>query len=443
MMTQAQQRQPLTLCLVFAVAVPGCLLKVGDLEAGLDDESSAESPDSGTDDGNPTENGESNDCLIGTQLSTVGIEQSIMEPQCEVVCAAGWGHGGDQLPIAWTTNVTANSPGDKFFPHALGSLDNGHAVVAIEMDQSLELLFFDPQGQPDGPYAVPNIGSLTHDAEFDGEVLYATHGNGDGNVMLSAFDIDSQQQLWTQAFVGGYARAPARAPANLAFLLAPSEDGDASAERELVMLDLDGNHQWTQPTLDAAGSIAFSPSGDRIAVAAERIRVYATNDGALVDEFEHGVLPNLTTGTVEFITEDRLVTVGAGYTTNPLQGWLSSDSLSGQGDWEQVYNRASAWCPDSSDDWATGEWFLDVTRLADGSVLAVGHEGYKQQDEFRSQPRIVQFTGAGQFLAGDRVLWDGIATLAIAGPDDSALVVLLDDVESNELQGFSLRKYVL
>ncbi|MFO7565932.1 MAG: hypothetical protein R6X02_25035 [Enhygromyxa sp.] len=426
----------LFLASTLAALVSGCLLKLDGLDAGIDESSDTD------------ELVDDLECLIGTELDAVGVTRSSWDPQCEVTCAEGWGHDGAQLPIAWTATVPPHE-GPLSLPVALGLLENGRLVVASISSPSISLLFLEPDGLNIGGFDVEEIGSTISGVEIDSHVLYIAHGHGQGTIELRAVDLDSQQTLWSQTFAGEWASTPARAGDKIAFVLTT---GQEDVTKELVVLDLDGQVQWTRPTIGAANGVALSPSGDRLAVSGDATRIYAANDGELLDEFVHGFVGGFYSQTATFVDEDRVITVGSGIEIERLDGWLAGDSLSGDVSWERTYNRATSWCPDPEDDeWSasTAEWLVAVATLADGSLVAAGSENFEGGGVFGSHPWVARFSAEGEFLGSDRGLWAGYAIDTVAGPDGSVFVLMVDklltlseDGPPQESRGFAVRKYV-
>lgn len=419
--------------LISAGISSGCVLELDDLDAGFDDDDGDDSTDS------DDNNGDSLECLLGTQPDTVGVERSAWSPDCEVECDVGWGHDGAQLEIAWTTHV--NWPEE---PRAIGLLADGRPVAAVLNQEGVFIHHFQPDnGAAIGGFPAPDIGALVDHVEIDSNVIYVIHSENDddGIIVLSATSLDSQHELWRRSFPNGFASAFARGGGKLALALVTDP---VLFEHDVVVLDLDGEPLWSQPTVSRPESIAFSPSGARLAVAGETTtRVYAAADGTLLDEFVHGALTIIKPEALAFADEDRLVTVGSGsqdvLSDYRSDGWLAGDSLAGGNPWEQVYNRAISWCPQpADDDSSTGERFDAVARLADGSLMAVGSEG----PDIGGSSWVVRLSADGAFLGNDRGLWNGAALDVVAGPDGSAFV-LINDITDGGLSGFRLRKYVL
>jgi hypothetical protein len=433
---------PLVLGSTFAAILSGCLLKFDGLDAGIDDnDDKAEMPTTGDEDPLSLE------CLIGTELDAIGVARSSWSPGCEVICDEGWGHDGLQLPIEWTESVPANLIDTPLRPVALGLLANGRTVVASVSPPSVSLLFFEPDGLSIGGYDIEEIGGTIYGIEIDSHVLYVAHGDGEGDIELRAVSLDSQQTLWSQTFAGDWMGRPARGGGKIAFML--TNDQRPSVD-ELVVLDLDGQPQWSRPTA-AGGGVAFSPSGDRIAVGGGVTRVYAADDGAVLDEFAHGWMGSYFSPTVTFADEDRVITVASGIPIERLDGQLVGNSLSGGASWEHRYNRATSWCPEPHDDElsaSTGEMLVAVATLADGSLVAVGSENFEGEVN-GSQPWVAHFSADGEFVASDRGLWTGFAIDTVAGPDGSVFVLIVDKLltlsegePSEEIQGFTVRKYI-
>jgi hypothetical protein len=444
-MTNIIRIHHLAYCSTLAVLGSGCLLKVDGLDAGLDDEDAAEEPTTGDGDGDGDENPYPNDpleCLIGTEPNTVGVAQSMWDPQCEVTCADGWGHDGAQLPIAWTTSLTTPNPGTAYNARALGIIENGDVVVAISLDEGLELQFFDPDSQMGyGGYDVEGIGKTVWGAEVDGNMLYVTHSDELGVIELSAVDMASQQELWDITANATWASAPSGGGGKVAFI---TRDEQTLAQEFFVI----GPGEQTLSnvlTIDQATSVTVSSSGARLAIAGDTTRVWSLDTGDLLDQFAYDSFASLFPNAMAFVDDDRLVTVGAGFEHDRFEGWLSGRSTLAQDEWERVYNRATAWCPEPEDDqWsaATAEWLVAVTVLDDESLMVVGSEQFEGGGDSGSHPWVAKISPDGQLLARDRGLWDGYGIDVVAGPDGSAFVLVADNSPPAEpSQGFRLRQY--
>lgn len=424
-----------------------CLPKLDGLEAGLDDDD--------TSDTNGAE--QQLECLIGTEIDALGTEQSSWSPGCAVVCNEGWGHDGEQLEIVWTEGPDTHEPGPASQARAIGLLANGRIIVASSSEGAVFLNFFEPDGLNIGGFDAAGLRSRIFRVEIDSHVVYVTHGNygdegsEDETVVLTAISIDSQQELWHRDFEGSWGLGVTRAGGRLAFLLR----GELEDTQKLVVLDLDGEPLWTVDTpLSNGVSAAFSPSGERVAVAGDPTRVYAADDGELLGEFVHTALPIFYPQAVVFVGEDQVISAGGGTNDERMEGWLASDSLLGDDSWELTYNRADAWCPDEDDNdvsAATAEWLTRITALADGSLMVVGTESYEGQPAYfdgppdesvGSHPWVGVFSPTGEFLASDRGLWDGYGADTIAGPDGSAFVLTVRNAPAEASAGFRVRKYL-
>jgi len=437
---------------VFATLVPGCLLKLDGLDAGLDDESADSDSDGNCNGDNGDGDGDGGldalECLIGTEVDALGVTQSSWAPPCEVTCAEGWGHDGDQLPIAWTTSVSAYPPGAHHNPRAIGLLDNGRVVVGIVGEQSVAFQFFQPDGVNFGGFEVAGFGRV-QDVEIVSNRAYVTHDGGNGTVAVSAVGLSSssEQELWRTTFGGASAPAVARGGGKVAFLLG-LVDQDDFLQYDLVVLDLDGAPLWSAP-VGGASNLAFSPSGERIAVVGNHdTRIYEAEDGDLIDEFvtDSWIYP----WAVTFADEDRVIAVGGRLDLERWDAWLAGDSLAGGSVWEVSYNRATLWCPDPEDSplsASTAEWLGDVIPLADGSLLAIGYESHEQDDVYGGQPWVVRFSAEGEYLASDRGLWNGYSVDTVAAPDGSVFVLIAGEGQPQDdpdlvIQDFWVRKYV-
>lgn len=441
--------QPLKLALLTSTVAAlslACELGLDKLDAGQDDDSADELTD-------PNDPETALECTIGTEFNATGTTQTSWTPQCTggIVCDEGWGHDGDPLPIEWTTQMPVFPPNATHHqPRAVGLFENGTVVVAIEREAAIGFEHFGPDGVNNGGYSVDELGTIIHSVEIFSERAYVTHGEGDGTINLTAIDITSQQKLWTTSFSAHGATAPTRNGGRIALGLALD---DQWATNELVVLDIDGNVLLQDPIAEHANVVALSPSGERVAAVGESTRIYSTTDGALLDEFVHGALLLVWPRSSIFIDDERVVSIGSGIQQERFSGWLSGDSLGGDLGWEQVYNRATSWCPDEEDDEdlstaETAEMLSDVTQLSDGSLVVVGTENYESNGVYGSHPWVARFTSEGEFLGNDRGLWDGHAIDSVAGPDGSVFVLIAEgvamacQVPCEVSEAFAVRKYV-
>ncbi|HVI01944.1 MAG TPA: hypothetical protein VM869_24695 [Enhygromyxa sp.] len=428
---------------IAALSLGGCVLDLDKLDAGQDD--SADDPETG---GNPSE---ALECLIGTEVDATGVEQSTFEPGCEVTCDDGWGHDADALPIAWTSEVEAYPPDSLSRPRAIGLFENGRVVVAIHRSGAMGFEHFEPDGVNFGGFDIEGIDSVVYGVEIDSHMAYVTHGDDDGTIHLSALSIFNDQQIaWTIDFTAHWATKPTRNGGRIAVSLVLDE-----TKHELVVLDLDGNVQWQEPTVVSANAnaVALSPSGARVAVIGESTRIHDAASGDLLLESSHGITFTMWPQSAAFVDEDLLVAIGSGIEFERFTGWFSGVSLSGDVNWEHLYNRATAWCPDPLEDdehsAETAELLSAVTRLADGSLVAVGTENFEGNGVYGSHPWVAHFSADGEFLANDRGLWDGRAIDAVAGPDGSVFVLIAEGITTgcegpcpDVSEGFAVRKYV-
>ncbi|MCA9680767.1 MAG: hypothetical protein KC457_01125 [Myxococcales bacterium] len=418
-------RHSLTLALLATSLA--CELKISELDAGIGDEAEGTG-----------EEPLAQECMLGTLPETVGVERDSMDLLCPVTCAMGWGHDGEQLPIAWTTPL-ASGPLPKS-PRALGVLANGRIVAALATEGAVFLNFYEPDGLNIGGYDVFDLGSDIYAVEIVDGTVYVSHGDGLGNLELRAVGVASQQELWRRSIVGDRSGKLARGAAELATVI--TVEGETTTH-ELQVFDLDGVPKWASPVSET-GPVAFSPSGARLALGGERTRVYAAEDGELLDEFVHGALPSLYVQDVAFVDEDRLITLGTGLELERFDAWLAGDSLAGAPGWERVYGRADSWCPEPNEDQgasATADVLVDLAILADGSALIVGSENFQSAGLLGGQPWVAQVDAEGTLLASDRGLWNGYAAAVARGGDGSGFALLIDNDPDQGDLGHRLRKY--
>ncbi|HLT35691.1 MAG TPA: hypothetical protein VK034_05380, partial [Enhygromyxa sp.] len=108
------------------------------------------------------------------------------------------------------------------------------------------------------------------------------------------------------------------------------------------------------------------------------------------------------------------------------------------------YDRALSWCPERNrgQSIATEETFIDLARLADGSLLIVGRETGNHLDNnysWSEQPIVIHASAEGEVLATDRGFWRGEAVAAAADDDGSAYVLMYAYDGSD--QQLHVRKY--
>jgi hypothetical protein len=413
----------------------GCLLKPGDLEAGLDED------DAETSDGDAETGGDpaASECLLGTELDTLGVELSSWVPNCEVTCGTGWGHDGQPLPIEWTVELFADVQDPTLTPRGLAPLPNGQVVAAASNGSGVELNAIDLDGQIVWTRSIEHFGGEFYEVAIDAQTIYLTHSAGENSV-LSAFGLDGELR-WSASLGAVTPTGLAVSSAGIAIPLRSNVD---LGPTELALRDLSGALTWTTDTSTYGGSVDFSPSAELLAVDGGNgdLTIHSSVDGSVVVEIPYEGNPYLSVQSVVFIDEATTVRVGVTIEEHAFDGWASYQPLAGEA-WVHTYNRATAWCPppDPQDTYATGDMFGDVARLSDGTFVVVGSEIFNSEDIVGSHPFVGRFTVTGEFLGSSRGLWDGYASDVVAGADGSALVLVLDrSVPGDEI--LRLRKYV-
>jgi hypothetical protein len=413
----------------------GCLIKPGELEAGLDDDGSETSGDDAETGGHPN----SSECLLGTDVDTVGIELTSWTPNCEVTCGTGWGHDGQPLPIEWTIELFADVQDPTLTPRGLVALPNGQVVAAASDGSGVELSAIDLDGQIVWTLTIEHFGGEFFDLAIDAEAIYVTHSAGEIAV-LSAFEFDGELR-WSGA-LGNY--TPTGLAVSSAGIAIPLRTNVDLGPTELMLRDLSGALTWTIDTSTYGGSVDFSPSAELLAIGGGNgeLTIHSSVDGSVVDQIPYEGNAYVAEQSLVFIDETTTVRVGGTVDLERLDGWVNYQAL-GSETWEHAYNRATAWCPppNPGDSTATGDIFGDLAQLSDGTFIVVGSENFDTGDVIGGHPFVGRFDATGEFLGSSRGLWDGYASDVAAGADGSALVLILDRSVPGE-EVLRLRKFV-
>ncbi|PRP96062.1 hypothetical protein [Enhygromyxa salina] len=435
-MAQTIHYQPIVLLATFVILMAGCELEPGQLEVG----SESDDGDASTDDESGGEQLEP-ECLIGTDIDAVGVEQSSWAPPCEVVCDQGWGHGGEQLEIDWTISEFPQ-PYEALRPRGLGLLVDDEVVVGAFNGVGLDLITYDATGQllwrRTSAEVVGEVGELTTTTEG----IYVLHADGIHGG-LSAFENDGEHR-WTREFGDAFGYGVAGSDAGIAVVRI--RDPYDEPEFELVLFGVDGEVIWAVPTAELGRHVAFSGTNDTIGVVGGGdVSMHSTADGAYVGGTPtSGTVAPVRSGLV-FIDEETIINVGGimDSGTARFNGWferLTTDPSS----WSYSYNRASSWCPDPDSpdpEASTSENFFDVVELADGTMLAVGQEIFYAKGGGGEHPRSVQFSPTGEFLRSDRALWDGRSVAAVATSTGESYVLTTATNDLDGAEGFRVRRY--
>jgi hypothetical protein len=426
--------------LALAASVLACELPLDQLEVG--DETYGADEDTGTDSSCEGEGGDGDgeallECVgQGTNLAGGDEPIDFPLPECEVVCATGWGHGAVPLANAWTLDLEHG--GVETYLTYLEATPTGELVAVISSEhEAARLLWVSPEGEL--------LDELTEPA-IDGEVSGVAITD-DGNIVV----------LWRKT--------------SMAVLTALSSSGQ---HLWTVDLGLYGNQRWTLAALGSGVLVALYyamfpdqsdlvhvdskgvamglgsiPHTTKIAVAPSGNTMVVAHDGAL-SWIDLELFPNGTTtqgladallwsvdGLVA-LDDERAVIAGSainldedGY-PHAFVGQIGPMGL----EWEGRYDRALEWCGDDDPMSSTTEHMWDVERLADGSLLVVGSE----TGGGHAQPWVAHVSAQGEVLATDRGFWNGRAA-TVASSQDAAYVLMFEYDETSQ-QHIYLRKYL-
>jgi hypothetical protein len=440
--TNSTHARVLVLGLLSACQLPPDLLEVGDEESESESTSIGESSET-TETGHTGDTGDTGDpelgeCVLqGSDLDGAPTPESDFSlPDCEVVCAEGWGHDVPWLESEWT-----EEPVDVSSSVTRGALaitrDDYVTMTLSGPNLHLHRYWFEPQGG--------DFGGTLSTEPIDGEVL----GYG--------VDVDDgiHYYLWTDGVVQrlvAMAQEDVKIPQEVIFdiELGPHYGSNSTLDvlEDGVVIVLDGENARLLRA-DQMGNIVFdhviptiwkvdvSPSGNVIALANFTTINWADADGNYLGSHEVDQITALY-GLVA--TDDTHVVFAGGEPTwNGMRGFLHEFGEMGPG-WSRSYDRADAWCGGP----ATQERFTDIDQLADGTLVVTGVEslGHPYGDDIVdwSQPWVAHVSADGELLAYDRGLWLGRA-IDVVADGDVAWVLLTQNNDYGTFGSPYVRKY--
>jgi hypothetical protein len=435
-------------CLALCVHLGGCALAPSMLEAGDEDgtgDSQTGESDSGAtaegdcslEDGCETGGpGFEESCLVGTELDGVGTETSSWAPPCEVVCDEGWGHEGEQLPVAWTRADFHPDGGTTFDGSGLAMSSGGELrLVLSTFEGPTHLLAIDPDsGETEWDEELPLAPATVVKFAAAGSQLYLLRRTLNHTQLLHAFDLDGEH-LWSRDY-GTIDTGQAMAAGSIGVAVAH--------EDTLELLDHQGQPVWsaTPPIHADALDIEAAP-GSRVVVGGDETIVVYSAAGELLwtGELEDAAATSLNG--FGFPGGGQVVAAGSVVENARTDGLLTAFDQ-GALDWRTLYNRALAWCPwpDAGPlEASTAEFFLDIATFDDGSMLLAASENFvSNEGKPGSQPWVGHVSAGGELLASDRGLWDGYAFTVVAGVEGGAYVVASN--EDGDPPSLVLRKYL-
>jgi hypothetical protein len=438
-----------------AASVLACELPLYQLEAGNAMDGSEEDTgmdSSGDDDGGDGDGdgAASLECVEqGTNLAGGDEPIDFPLPECEVVCASGWGHGAAPLANEWTLDLEHTGLNTGFT--YLEATPTGELVAVIgHADAAARLVWVSSEGELQAELTQPAIG---------GDV-WSVAITDDGNMFVIWRDFDTQSltalsssgdALWTVE-LGSYSGQDSVLAALGLGVVVALNGASGPDESELVLVDSNGDVSG-MGSIPFASEIAVSPSGNTV--------VYANRTSISWTDFELFPTGTSTQGVAGVhllfglvaLDDERVASVGVSRNwddAGSIHAYVKQIGPMGL-EWESTYDRASSWCPEQNEGQAspTQEQLYDVEQLADGSLLVVGaaNGGYgngrdlgQPGSEQLLQPWVGHVSAQGDVLATDRGFWHGQAA-AVASTQDAAYVLLFEFDEASQ-QHIYLRKYL-
>lgn len=419
--------------LASSVMMCGCQLGVELLESSDEADDTGEDIENGDGgDGDGDGGAPSDECIVqGTNLG--GGSDPAPLPQCEVECATGWGHGVAPLANEWTLDLQHEGE-NTGFTH-LRQLPNDDLLAMIGwFDAPARLVWISPTGELLDELTQPAIDGDLWSVDVDASgTIYAIWAD-DGMQSLTALASDGQE-LWTNQLGPHLANHSVLAALDSGVMVAlnPADPLEAS---QLLKVSSGGGVK-SMGAIPLTWQIAVSPSGNTVAVA--NTTTIRWTDFGLFPTWtaSQGVADAQSVLGLAALDDQRVASVGTSLNWDEdgsLHGYVKQIGPMGL-EWESRYDRATAWCGDTTD--PTEETLIGVTLLADGSLLVVGSETGGLQTE---QPVVFHVSAEGEVLASDRGYWQGQAAAAVADSDGSAYVLMLafDDASNQQLY---IRKY--
>lgn len=422
---------------VLACQLPLDQLEVGDGMDGADEDTGTDSSGDGDGDGGGDGDGDASlECVEqGTNLAGGDEPIDFPLPECEVVCATGWGHGAAPLANEWTLDLEyadANT-GYTF----LEATPTGELVVVIgQHGAAARLVWVSPDGELLDELTQPAIDNdvwgvaITDDATI---MVLWRHINTAAVTALSS----SGEHLWTVEIGPPYSYNSVLAGLGSGVVVALNSSM-VPDDGELVHVDSNGAVMGLG-SIPPTERIAVSPSGNTVVIADSNTISWMDFELFPTGTSMQGVADVGYVAGLIALDDERVVIAGS------AENWNEEGSehafveqIGPMGlEWEGRYDRAVKWCADETDDQtpSTIEHMWDVERLEDGSLLVVGIES----GSHLYQPWVGHVSAQGEVLAMDRGFWSGAAA-AVASSQDAAYVLLFEYEGSQ--QHIYVRKYL-
>jgi hypothetical protein len=441
--------------LAFAASVLACELPIDQLEVG--DAMDGADEDTGTDssgdagdsdgDGDGDDGDASLECVEqGTNLAGGDEPIDFPLPECEVVCASGFGHDVAPLASEWTLDLEHTGPSTGFT--YLEATATGELLVLLgHHDEAARLYWISPEGELLDELTQPAIHGDVWGIAITDEGIIFVLWRDETNQSLTALS-SSGEHLWTIKLGLDVGQSSALAVLGSGVVVA-LDSTMLPDDGELMHVDSSGEVVGLG-SIPPTDKIAVSPSGNTIVVANSTTISWMDLELFPNGSSTQGVADvSLVFGLVA-LDDERVVSVGVANNweeDSSLHGYVNQVGPMGL-EWEGRYDRASSWCPEESDDEVTHEHIYNVEQLADGTLLVVGAEsgGFgngldrgQLPSEQIMQPWVAHVSAQGEVLATDRGFWRGLGA-AVASTQDAAYVLLFEYRDAQ--QHLYVRKYL-
>ena len=362
-----------------------------------------------------------------------------VDPDCEVVCDPGWGHPTPALTVDWTISLA--EPGIE--SHAVALLpgpDDTVLSVGWRVELPPRIAAITPDGELAWSFESPVGWNVIRSATIDqDEVLYLGYSELDPNSwmpigMVSAITLDGEH-LWTSPTeAGGEPKA-----------IEPSTSGIAVWQPALfgsTLLSFSdaGALDW-QTSIAPSTAIAGRPDGTLAHASGSLGITTLTANG--VELGTQAIPPFMSLFGLQYTSGDQLAYVGQGVGAGADEDAIIGVQtlLDGPG-WQHAFNDGRVACG-GRELTRSREAFEAVELLADGTLLVTGTLFYATDGRslWPYNPMFVaRIDASGQLLGVDRGLFQGVVTAPLAGPDNSAYV-MLDYLDTPDTPAHHLRKY--
>jgi hypothetical protein len=419
---------------VLACELPLDQLEVGDEMDGADEGTGTDS--SGDGDGDGDGDGEALlECIEqGTNLAGGDEPIDFPLPECEVVCASGWGHDVAPLANEWTLEQVDPIIG---YTH-LEAMPTGELVAVIaHVNEAARLVWVSPDGELLDELTQPAINNEVWGVAItdDGNIVALSR---QANMAVATALSSKGEHLWTVE-LGAYGGSTSVLAALGSGVVVALNSTMVPDDGDLLYVDSNGV-VMELGSIPPTEEIAVSPSGNTVVIASSTTLSWMDVELFPSGTSTQGVVDVSHVAGLVALDDERVVIAGDAENLN--EGGSSHAFVEQIGpmglEWEGRYDRALEWCADETDDQtpSTVEHMMDVERLADGSLFVVGAESAGGLH----QPWVGHVSAQGEVLATDRGFWSGAAA-TVTSSQGAAYVLLLEFDEGSQTHTY-LRKYL-